>query len=195
MMNYLVENEIVKEALLKKGLFIEDIYDLANTRKAYPEAISTLVQLLESKQVSNPITLEGLTRALAVKEAKGIANKLMLQMFKETEHEMLQWAIGNTINVIATKDDLDVIIKIVTNKKYGTSRQMPVMALGKFKLPKVEDALISLLDDEDVLAHTISSLAKHRSIKAKPIIERLLAHPQPLVRKEAKMALIKIDKK
>lgn len=193
-MSYADENEIVKVEVLKIGLRIDDVYDFVNTRESYPEAIPTLIDLLQNKELTNPKLLEGLVRALAVKEAKGLANKVVIEKFVQAEHEMWRWAIGNTINVIATVNDLDQIIQIVTKRKYGTARQMPTLALGKFKYPKVEETLISLLDDNDVLPHALSALGKHRSIKAKTVIESLLDHTSQLVRKEAKMALKRINK-
>lgn len=193
-MSYSIESGIVKESLLNGGVFVDDIYDLVNTKKSYPEAIPILVNLLKNQQVQDPKLLEGIVRSLAVKEAKGVANETVFKKFIEVQQDWLRWAIGNTINVIATAEDLDKLIVIVKDKKYGTARQMPTMALGRFKSSVVEDTLISLLNDTDVLPHAIDALGKLRSIKAKSYLENLLTNSSPLVRKEAKKALQRINK-
>lgn len=193
-MSYSIENEIVKECLMKVGVIINDVYDLVNTKASYPKAIPILVDLLKNSKVQDPKLLEGIVRSLAVKEAKGIANDTVFQKFIEVQQDWLRWAIGNTINVIATAEDLDKLIVIVKDKKYGTARQMPTMALGRFKSPEVEDVLVSLLSDRDVLPHAIDALGKHKSIKAKPYLEKLLTDSSLLVRKEAKKALKRILK-
>lgn len=193
-MSYATENEIVRHSLIKIGLVINDTYDLVNTKIPYPNAIPIIINLLESPHINDPVLVEGLIRSLAVKEAKGMANDIVFKKFFEANDDsLILWAIGNTINVIATAGDLDRLLVLVKGKKYGTARQMPTMALGRFKSPIVEDVLISLLDDTDVLPHAIYALGKLKSIKAKVKLETFLNHPNSFIRREAKSALKKIQ--
>lgn len=97
---------------------------------------------------------------------------------------------------IIRDEDVDRILKIVSNKDNGMSRQMFVIALSKIKSRKqdIENVLIDLLDDDLVCSHAINTLGKLKSVKAKPLVLTLTEHSRPLVRKEAVKALKKIEK-
>ncbi|MCG8568692.1 MAG: HEAT repeat domain-containing protein [Spirochaetes bacterium] len=125
------------------------------------------------------------------------ATSLLLAEFenvKESSGFGLRWAIGNALGVLASDDILDELIKLATDKKYGTARQMIVFGLGKLKDQQVIDVLINLLNDDDVISHAVTALGKLKTKKAIPHIKPLLNHPKPLVRREAKKAIMKIEK-
>ncbi len=190
------DQTIIKERLLKKGIQIDSIYDLVNTNEKYPEAIDTLIDLLNKNINFHPKITEGIVRALAIKEAKGRANEILFNLYQKVskDENLFRWAIGNTINVIVEPKDEERILEIVNDKSNGTSRQMFVLALGKIKSDNSENVLINLLDDEDVAAHAIISLGKLKSLKAKSKIAELVNHEKYLIKKEAKKALKKIIK-
>lgn len=175
------------------GLNIYSVWDLVNTNVSYPEAIPILIKHLQKDYHER--TKEGIVRALTVKDAKGKANCALISEYNMTpvEFESYRWAIGNAINMLITKEDIDSILKIVMNKDNGISRQMFVMALGKIKSEKTENVLISLLDDNEVIAHALDALGKLKSKNAKEKITYLKNHPRVLVRKEAEKVLKKIE--
>ena len=88
----------------------------------------------------------------------------------------------------------DEVARLVQDKRHGKAREMLAETLGNMKDSVAVDLLIHLLEDEDVNAHALYALGKLNAEKAVPRIEQLLDHPRPLVRKEAKRALAKIDK-
>lgn len=55
---------------------------LCNTARSYPEVIPTLVELLAS--VRHPDVKNAIARALTVKEARGIANKALIETLQQT---------------------------------------------------------------------------------------------------------------
>lgn len=186
--------DFVKNELNKVGIAIDDIYDLVNTKESYPKAIPVLIDLL--RKDIEPINIkEGIIRALAVKEAIGLASPILLEEYNKTSKDkmMLRWAIGNTIYTTITEEDIERIKIIVGDKTNGISRQMFVLALGKVKSKeKVEDILIELLDDDEVCPHAIEALARLKSTKAKNKILTLINHSKELIKKEAQKALKKI---
>lgn len=186
-------NEIKLE-LQKVGVFINDIYDLVNTNKPYPTAVPVLLNLLQ-KGIEHIGTKEGVVRALAVKEAIGQAGPILILEYNKTPKNktMLRWAIGNTIYVTITEDDVESILPIVQDKENGMSRQMFVAALGKVKSEKIETVLIRLLSDDEVAPHALDALGRLKSKKAQEKIKSLLNHPNALIKKEARKALIKIE--
>lgn len=192
----ITDEKKIKEKLLQIGMKIESIYDLVNSKEKYPEAIESLISLIEESSEFHPNLTEGIVRSLAVKEAKGRANTSLFNLYDRTDNanSLLKWAIGNTINVIVQTKDENQIIKIVSNKSNGISRQMFVLALGKIKSESVENVLINLLDDEEVSPYAINSLGQLKSKKAKTKINDLLNHKKPLIRKEAQKFLKKMEK-
>jgi len=187
------EKDLIND-LRTVGISISSVWDLVNTKAHYPEAISTLLNHLNLDY--NIRIKEGIVRALEVKEAKGIACKELLIEYnnRPVEDSGYRWAIGSTMFVVITINEMDFVIDIVLNKKNGTSRQMFVLALAKIFNPRIEDVLITLLDDEDVVGHAVSVLGKKKSIKAKSKIESLLSSKRSFIRSEAKKALERINR-
>ena len=193
----MTDSEKVNNSLLEVGIEVDSVYDLVNTSMSYPEAIHPLIEHLKNIQDVN--IKEGIIRALTVKEAKGIANNTLFEVYNkinEIANSGIRWVIGNAFTVIIRAEDVDRILKIVSNKDNGMSRQMFVMALSKIKSRKqdIENVLIDLLDDDLVCSHAINTLGKLKSVKAKPLLLTLTEHSRPLVRKEAVKALKKIEK-
>lgn len=185
----------IKDALKRVDIEVGSIYDLVNTSQPYPEAIPILLELLEEDTLSDDQVKEGVIRALAVKEAKGIAGSVLIKEFHKIPKEkmLLRWAIGNTMAEVITEDEVDDVIEIVKDKQNGMARQMFVLALGKVKSDKAEKTLIELLGDDEVVAHALDALGRLKSQKAKAKIEELANHSKSLIREEAKKALKKID--
>lgn len=185
--------ERVKKGLQTVGISFSDIYDLVNTTEPYPEAIPVLINLLKEGLTHDGVK-EAIIRALAVKEARGIAGSILIEeYFKIPEDKMLlRWAVGNTMEVVITENELESVLNIVKNKENGMSRQMFVVALGKVKSKRAELALIDLLNDDEVAAHALEALGVLKSKKAKIKITGLLNHTKPLIQKEAQKALKKI---
>lgn len=137
------------------GIEIKSVWDFVNSDEKYPEAIPVLIKHL-SRPYHRAIK-EGIVRALAVKAAKGLANKAVIEEYQRLPREDLErpwirdfrWAFGNTMSVIVTKDDLDELIKIVTDESNGESRTGFIEALAKIKSPKVIEVLHQLENDKN----------------------------------------------
>lgn len=160
------ESRTLFEELLVVGIGIESIWDFVNTADSYPEAIPILV-----KHLSIPYhrkNKEGIVRALAVKEAKGIASRAIMEEYDRTpkDEDNLRWVLGNTMSVIATEKDLDGLVEIVLNESNGDSRQMFVRALARLKSQDAFDVLTKLMDSESALiASEAAKAVKMRSQK------------------------------
>jgi HEAT repeat protein len=181
------ESEKIKHELEKIGIRVSNIYDLVNTRQAYPEAIPVLIGLLQ-QGIADKRLHEGVVRALAVKEAKGLAGPALIADYLKIPKEelSLRWATGSSMEVVATGSDVDDILRIVQEQENGRSRQMFVLTLGKFRSESVEETLFELLKDDDVALHAIKALRKQRSKRAIPAIENLFSHKNKIVRELAK---------
>ena len=191
-LEYPKEYSSMTSELADVGVMISSVYDLVNTAKSYPNAIPILLNHVNKDYHER--NKEGIIRALAVKEARGKASPILIAEYHRTPKDKmsLRWAIGNTIRMTITEDDVESILPIVQDKTNGTSRQMFVVALGKVKSEKAENILINLLDDEEVILHALEALGRMKSKKAKDKISMLTEHPKDLIKKEAKKALKKI---
>lgn len=189
-----VEANKIKSELAKVGITVNDIYDLVNTDKPYPAAVPVLLDLLQ-EGIEHIGIKEGVIRALAVKEAIGKASPVLLDEYSKIPKDkmFLRWAIGNTIYITITEDDVERILPIVQDKENGMSRQMFVAALGKVTSGKTEDVLIKLLDDEEVAAQALEALGRMKSKKAREKILTLTSHPKAVIKKEAQKALKKLS--
>jgi len=191
-----VDDKKITKRLSRIGIEVNSIFDLVNTSQSYSKAIPELVEIVGA-DFENIWIREGVVRALAVKEAKGLANGVLLKIYEETsvEFNSFRWAIGNTFSIIMLKKDIPEVLEIVKNKENKTSRQMFVSALGKFKgVQEVEDTLLDLLDDEEVIIHVISALRKIASDSAYSKIEKLAVFSErSVVRKEARKYLDKMN--
>ena len=183
----------VVEALREVGVEVSSVYDLVRADRRYPSAIPVLLRFLSENLETN--VKEGIVRALTVKEARGIAGKPLIKEFQRIAGSSpLKWVIGNALEEAADDSVFEDIVRLVRDKSHGESRQMLVVALGNFTNPRATEALLRLLDDDEVAGHAIIALGRLRSKEARNRIERFLRHPVPWIRTEAKRALAKIDK-
>lgn len=60
------------------------------------------------------------------------------------------WHLGDAIGATATAKQVESLLRIGRDRKYGTARQMVVHALSRFKkAPEVQETLLGLIEDPD----------------------------------------------
>ena len=184
------------EALNASAVPVQSVWDLVNTAKLYPQAISVLVVHLEH---SYPFRIrEGIARALTVKTAGEAAYRKLVSEFKklpdsaDAARHGLKWALGNAISVVADRSRFDEVVELVRDKRHGTTRDMMTLRLPDLDRERAVDVLLELLADEEVAGHALTALGELKAKKARSDVERFLNHPKPWVRKEAAKALAKI---
>jgi HEAT repeat protein len=91
--------------------------------------------------------------------------------------------------------DVPQLLAIAGDKRHGGARQMVVLGLKRFNLPEVKQQLIELLTDSDVKAHAVMALGNLGAVEAVPYLTSMLSDRRTLVRRSAKKALEKIEKK
>ncbi len=187
-----LEYKAIKPELERIGINITSIWDLVNTKERYPKAVDVLIKfLLEVTQDGN---VEGFARALTVREAKGKANKSLIEVYERTpkEKKHLRWAIGNAIATTMTIDDVPWVYAAAKDRSSGMGRSQLIRAIGTVRTEESENILIELLNDESVLLPVIQSLAKLKSKKSKEKLIMLTQSANKDVKKEALNALKKI---
>ena len=192
--------------LASAGYPVADVWELVNTRQSCPEALPVLLAWLkdvDSQTISRQTAdVEGVVRALAVREARGVAAPQLVHLFRLAYNAIgtrnrwisLGWAIGNTLAVVANDAVADGMLELATDRRYGKTREMVVLGLGRLNRERVEQTLIDLVLDEEVAGHAIAAVRSLGSRRAAPVFAAMLDHPKPWIRKEAKQALAKLDR-
>ena len=146
---YAKEEKPLTDDLAKAGVNVTSSWDLVNTKSSYKAAVPILVDHLSRPYHKK--NKEGIVRALAVKEAKGIACRVIIDEYHRAPKDdfHFRWAFGNTMAVIMTKEYIDDVVAIVKDESNGESRDMFVAALGNTRSPKVKEVLQRLLKDKN----------------------------------------------
>ena len=131
-------------------------------------------------------------RALTIRAARPAAAPELIRQFVESDDSSelgIRWVIANAISVVADDSMYEQVEGLVKEKRYGRSREMFVLWIGKSRNQRAEPLLLELLKDDDVLAQAIRGLGRRKGENLRAAIEPFLTHPRPLVRSEAKSAL------
>lgn len=129
----------------RTGEHVRSVYDLVNRRERYPNAIPILVEVLPT--VNDPITREGIVRALATPDARGVASAALFRELDRTEGWYFRWVVANTLSEIATAADAQELILLAATESDSRIRQMLARALGRAGQPAAVPVLVDLLDD------------------------------------------------
>jgi len=190
------DEEPLVQALAAAGIVVSSVWELVNSAHKYPSAIPVLIKHLKTPY--HPKIREGIARALTVPEARPTAAPALIEAFQhepDSTDIRVKWALANALTVVADESVLDDLIALVQDKRHGASRTVLTLALGNTKNPRAVDVLLELLQDDEVVEHALTVLGTLREQRAKQPIQRLLHHPQPQVRKAARRALAKIDRR
>jgi HEAT repeat protein len=193
------EQQPLVQALNSANVSVESVWDLVNTKEPYPRAVPILIEHLRRPY---PFRVrEGIARALTVKSAGEPAYGELVREFKklpdstDAAQHGFKWALGNAISIVANKKHFNDVVELIRDKRHGTTRDMMVLRLPSLDRERAVDVLIESLADDEISGHAVMALGKLRVQKARPQIERVLAHhPRPWVRKEAKRALANLKK-
>jgi hypothetical protein len=145
---YAEDEKPLIDDLRQVGVNVKSVWNLVNTKSSYKSAVPILLAHLRKQyHLKNK---EGIIRALAVKEARGIACGAILEEYHKTPKHAFnyRWILGNTMAVIITADYIDDVIAVVRERDNGESRQMFVKALANMKSPKIKDVFEQLLIDQ-----------------------------------------------
>lgn len=149
------------QELRAAGFEVDSAWDLVNTSIPYPAALPILLEHLERPYPDR--VREGIARALAVRDARFGAEKL-IRLYREQQPGTdakagLAVAIGE-----ATDDDvIDEVIALASDPAHGTSRVLMLDALGRSRAPQARLALEVIAEDPAVGEEARRLLERRRS--------------------------------
>jgi RNAse (barnase) inhibitor barstar len=151
------EQPIIKD-IENVGIKINSVWDLVNTSKPYPVAIPFLIKHL--KKNYHQRTKAGIARALAVPEASESAWEVLLDEYdkaisdeeiKDPKRRGYKDGLAAAISYLADKNRMDIIFKLVVDKRHGKSRVFFVENLFKWREEdEVMQIVLKIKDDKDL---------------------------------------------
>jgi hypothetical protein len=135
--------------LLLTGSEVSSVWDLVNTATPYPKALPVLLDhLLRPYSVR---TLEGIARALAVKDARPLAWDVMIGLIRSRSlPKGVADGIMVALSAMARPTDLPALIDMLADKSIGSSRILLVRRLMRSKRPEARQALMNNRADPDL---------------------------------------------
>ncbi|WML56484.1 HEAT repeat domain-containing protein [Neobacillus sp. PS2-9] len=186
-----LNKELLISEIRDLGYSISSIEELKKIDNKNKDVIPIILRHLS--QITEVNHKEFLVRCLGVKGFIS-ASIPLINEFKNSSNNTYKWAIGNSLSLILDKSSLNELLKIATDKKHGTARQMIVDGLGKFKDKKVIPVLVGLLEDKDVQGHALSALSKFKDPELIPHINPFVNHEITWIRNTAKRTINKLEK-
>src|SRR5262249_3967868 len=123
--------------LSASGFKVESVGELVRLGEPYPNAVPILMHWLS--RVEDRCVKADIVRTLSVPGAAA-AGPLLVSEFERVEDASglgLRWAVGSALEVLATEKIADDMIRLATAPRYGRSREMVVLGLGKLKQDRV----------------------------------------------------------
>lgn len=134
--------------------------------------------------------------------ARRVAGPFLVEEFKAIDPAAdgtgkLRWSVGDALEHVADERVLDEVLAISLDHRHGDQRGLVVASLGNMRRARdrVEPVLLQLLEDDDVAGYAIMGLAKLGANDAIPAIAPFLTNSAPWVRREAKKALARLEKR
>ncbi|HZM18603.1 MAG TPA: HEAT repeat domain-containing protein [Gaiellaceae bacterium] len=153
-------------------------------------------------RVKTALVKERIVRSLTgERAATPLALEPLVAEFRRADDDGLKWAIGNALATLADDSIADKLVELAQDRRHGSSREMLMDALARTKDERALDALVELVDDDDIAGHAISALRRLGPKSSLPYLER--ARPSlerqatdgetPLARRQASAALARLS--
>jgi hypothetical protein len=114
---YLFEEAPLRRELHAAGFRVETVWDFVNAKENYyVDAIPILLSHL--RRPYGDTVREGITRSLAMREARGIAGSAIVETLREDGlGQQLRWALANTLTTVADRTNRDDIKALLEAEK------------------------------------------------------------------------------
>ena len=103
------------------------------------------------------------------------------------------WFIADALYQIGSTRQIDDVIRIAADPRFGVNRQMLILLIGRLKVERAIPILIDLLDDPEVCLQAIAALGCFKREELRGCFLRFRDDERPGRRKAARSALKKLD--
>jgi HEAT repeat protein len=144
---FAVLEEPVVSDLRAAGISVSSVWDIVNSRNAYPEAITILLAHLG--RTYHPKIRDGMARALAIPQARPYWNDI-LKLYRAEAHEEPRQGLALALTNAADKTHNLTLIELLRDKSNGPSRGFFMYRLKKFPDPEIWQLIKELQDDPEI---------------------------------------------
>jgi hypothetical protein len=182
------EERPLTDALAKLGVPVTSVWNLYEDQARTAGVVSVLAEHLQ-KPYSDSI-LDGIVRALSRAESRDDEiRKILLARFSTIAGAThAKTTMAHVLSRIATADDLNTLLKYVSDRAHGTSRSGLIGGVSRLVGKEAYPLLKSLLRDPDLQNSVIESLGKLGLSDAVSDLQPFLTHRDSYVRQLAKKA-------
>jgi len=113
--------------LARAGYDVKSVYDFVNSSASYAPALPVLIEHLGGNYP--PRIREGIARALAVQEARGIAGRPVLNALREEQNADVRWVLANSLTIVADQTDAETIKSLIGDPSFEDVRERLQQAL------------------------------------------------------------------
>ena len=173
--------------LRKLGFVFPSVYHAIELKKTHPDLITPLA--LKYYQLATTRNEKRYLLGWLPKQAANEAIPVLLDDFYSDAPNIDHWGIADALYTFGSRHYINAYLDIIADVRFGYSRQMLVLLVGKLRVERAIPLLIRLLDDRDVKAHAIIALGRFRREELRSHFERFLQSDDPLCKAEAQKAL------
>ena len=146
-------------------------------------------------RVQNEHVKETIARRLKTSTAKRIATAALIEQFRTVQDPSVKWAIGETLQYVANRDQYDDLVDLAADPQHGQARGMLVDMLWRVKTDRADQAILDALDQPGVYRSAMSAARRRFGNEtARRHIAPLIDHTDEGVRKAARDQLKRIDR-
>jgi hypothetical protein len=155
------QTELLKD-LETVGVKVKSVWDLVNTTAPYREAFPVLLQHL--RRPYSPGTREGIARSLAVKAARPVAWRTLVEEYCETDavNDRVKDGLAVALSGASDSSVIQELIELAKDRRHGESRVLLLSGIRRSRRPEAIDAITQLANDPQ-LAKEINSWPKSRT--------------------------------
>ena len=162
-----IEQPLVDD-LHAAGVFVTSAWDLVNTSSPYPRALPILLDHLQRDYRED--VLEGIARALAVREAK-FAWPTLLRLFRaqfaRTSPGGMKEGLAVALSAIADDELMPDVIELFQQRRHGECRLYFVRTLKRSKLANARVALEAGRQDPQLVKEIVAVVDRPKRRRAK----------------------------
>lgn len=182
------------EQLRERGVPLKTLGDLGNVRLRYPAIVPLLLEHLDHDY---PDDIYGsLFAASTARYGPMVFRRLYRFLVEDADRisDRTQYTLANAIAENAAKGDIDQLLTIVWEKRFGAARYPIMKKIAKWHDPRISDAFLSYFRERSHDWGGVNALRLAKVWSAVDEVRPLLESENPEVRKEVRAFLKAADR-
>lgn len=176
---------------------------MVNSRASFPDAIPTLIALLEDPRLNDDSIFMGVVQALRDPAAKGVAYAPLIRLYRQFAagddpvERMRMSDIAGTIGYVAQEEHVDEVLELIKDREtYGSARLGLVDGLLKMDYDRLIEECRWMIRDPDLVWQVLDLIVRRSLIDLMDDVREVAeTHPRGDFRARARKALARLEKR